>query len=186
MIHYENLDERTRQFMLREFETDLTEDRLYLSPRLNERGRRDYPSLLKQAIIGHDDTWLATQIRNNGLLKTYEHRRLVRGGYTRARVPYSAADTLAEGEFNRFFMRGLCLRALEEGMDEVQIYRGKSVSNPRPESESLIGMKRGARELLDDLRTNLGVEPSLGLPPGPNSGLTIRLANSFTLAKAAS
>lgn len=30
-----------------------------------------------------------------------------------------------------------------------------------------------ADRLLDDLRTHQGVEPALGLPPGPNSGLTV-------------
>ncbi len=186
MIRHKDLDERTRQFMLRELEMDLADDRLYLSPRLNERGRRSYPSLLRQAIISHDDAWLADQISSNRLLKAYEQRRLVKGGYTKASVPRSAADTLAEGEFNRFFMRGLCARALEEGLDEVQIYRGKKVTSPRPESEKLLGTTKEARKLLNDLRANPGVEPSLGLPPGPNSGLTVRLAEPITLATAAS
>ena len=186
MICYENLDERTRQLMLRELEMDLAGNRLYLSPRLNERGRRDYPSLLRKAIINYDDGWLADQIRGNRLLMGYEQRRLVKGGFTRARVPYTAADTLAEGEFNRFFMRGLCARALEAGLDEVQIYRGKKVSKPRPESETLMGTNRRARELLNDLRANPGTETGLGVPPGPNSGLTVRLAEMTTIAKAAS
>jgi len=56
---YENLDKRTRQLMLRELEMDLDNGRLYLSPRLNERGRRRYPLLLRQAIISYDDVWLA-------------------------------------------------------------------------------------------------------------------------------
>jgi hypothetical protein len=57
-----------------------------------------------------------------------------------------------------------------------EVYRGKDVQNPRPESQALIGRRLPAQSLLDDLRTAQGVEPALGLPPGPNSGLTVRRA----------
>ncbi|HTY22730.1 MAG TPA: hypothetical protein VMC85_06345 [Desulfomonilaceae bacterium] len=179
MIHYENLDKRTREFMLRELDMDLADGTLYLSPRLNKKGRGNYPSLLREAIISHDDVWLADQLRGNKLIKAYEQRRNPGGGYTKSRVPHSAADTLAEGEFNRFFIRGLCARALEEGIKEVQVYRGKAVRNRRPESEALIGTKKKARNLLDDLRANPGAGPVLGLPPGPNSGLTVHILRGF-------
>jgi len=80
----------------------------------------------------------------------------------------------------------LCARALQEGLDEVQIYRGKKVRSPRPESERLIGTKKKAREPLDDLRANSGREPNLGFPAGPNSGLTVRLVEPPIRVKAAS
>lgn len=48
------------------------------------------------------------------------------------------------------------------------------VRNPRPESEAMVGSRLPAQALLDDLRTSQGVEPALGLPPGPNSGITVR------------
>ncbi|MGH3041645.1 MAG: hypothetical protein ACRDNG_07905 [Gaiellaceae bacterium] len=81
---------------------------------------------------------------------------------------------MAEGEFNRFYARGLCADVVASGGTEVQVYRGKDVQNPRSESQAMIGRRLPAQSLLDDLRTSQGVEPALGLPPGPNSGLTIR------------
>jgi hypothetical protein len=39
----------------------------------------------------------------------------------------------------------------------------------------MVGKKISAIALLGDLRKSQGVEPALGLPPGPNSGLTICL-----------
>lgn len=92
-----------------------------------------------------------------------------------AKVPVTAPDTLAEGEFNRFYVRGLCLRAIEKGIPEMEVYRGKPVRQPRPESKAMIGKRISAQILLEDLRQSPGVEPALGLPPGPNSGLTVRL-----------
>jgi hypothetical protein len=109
-------------------------------------------------------------------MRTEEQRRKPKGGFTTAQVPYTAPDTLAEGEFNRFYARGLCVHVLASGGTEVEVYRGKEVQNPRPESQAMIGRRLPAQNLLDDLRTAQGVEPALGLPRGPNSGLTVRRA----------
>ena len=71
-------------------------------------------------------------------------RRLKAGGLSKPPVmPSNAHEILAEGEFNRFYIRALCLRAVDA--------------------------------LLRDLRSHPGVETSLGLPPGPNSGLSVQL-----------
>jgi hypothetical protein len=90
-------------------------------------------------------------------------------------VPVTATETLAEGEFNRFYCRGLCARAIAEQTKEVEVYRGKYVQEPRAVSEAKMGMRCNPLTLLNDLRTSQGIEPTLGIPPGPNSGLTIRL-----------
>ena len=174
-LHYENLDENTRSFMLSEVDLDLSHENLYMSPRLNELGEQNYVSLLREAIEHHDDAWLAHHLRSHGYMKNYEQRRKRGGGFTDVRVPVNAPDTLSEGEFNRYYVRGLCARVIEGGIDQVEVYRGKPVSQPRPESEVLLGKRLSAKVLLDDLRKSKGIEPALGLPPGPNSGLTVRM-----------
>jgi len=108
-------------------------------------------------------------------MKSSEERRLRNGKITVAKVPVSAPETLAEGEFNRFYARGLCARAIAEGISEVVVYRGKQVQQPRPVSQAMIGRRIDPTALLKDLRKSQGVEPALGIPPGPNSGLTVRL-----------
>jgi len=168
-----NLDEKTRKFMLNELEQDVASNKLYLSPRLNDAGRRNYENLLRSAIQKGDDVSLANSLA--GMFKDYEQRAKKSGGYTTAKVPITASETLAEGEFNRFYCRGVCRRAQEEGLDEVEVYRAKAVQNPRPESQVLVGSKIKADRLLHDLRTNIGVDTALRVPAGPNSGLSIRL-----------
>jgi hypothetical protein len=170
-----NLDERTRKLMLSEVEADIAGGRLYISHRLSQRGRQDYPSLLKEAIANHDDAWLANSLRANGRMNFEEERRKPKGGYTMARIPVTAPDTLAEGEFNRFYVRGLCLRAIEDGIPELEVYRAKAVSSPRRESEAMIGTRKEVHSLLQDIRTHPGLDTALRLPPGPNSGLSVRL-----------
>ena len=169
-LHYENLDENTRSFMLSEVNLDLSHGQIYMSKRFNELGEQNYVYLLKEAIEHHDDAWLAQQLRIHGYMKDYEQR-----GVKRVKVPVNAPDILSEGEFNRYYARGLCLRAIEQGMNQVEVYRGKQVSQPRPKSQAMLGKRLSVEALLKDLRESSGVEPALGLPPGPNSGLTVRM-----------
>lgn len=170
-----DLDELTRIEMQAEVAGDVAAGNLYLSSRLSDVGRRDYPQLLHDAVARHDETWLAAQLRSGGRLKTRELSHSKTGKVIDKQVPVTAADTLAEGEFNRFYLRGLCLRAIAAGMAEIEVYRTKEVATPRSESMALVGRRLGASALLADLRVSVGVDTALGLPPGPNSGLSGRL-----------
>lgn len=173
-LDYFNLDEKTRKFMVDEIRSDESNNKLYFSPRLFEHQKGKYFRLLLEATTYHDDGWFANEIRNNNLLKSYEERKRGNKIFS-AKVPVNAPDMLAEGEFNRYYSRGLCLRAIDEKIEFVVVYRAKQVSNPRPDSEIMIGKSIKVKELLNDLRTHQGVEPALGLPPGPNSGLSVKL-----------
>lgn len=174
MLSLTNLDDVTRPLMRSEVESDIAAGGLYESPRLSDRGNADYPSLLLDATDGGTDGSLADELNALGRLKDTE--TATRNGKTFSKkVPVTAAETLAEGEFNRFYARGLCLRAVAEGVTHVRVYRAKAVAVPRPASEAMIGQLVDAQALLNDLRQSSGVEPALGLPPGPNSGLSVEL-----------
>jgi hypothetical protein len=166
-----DLDAQTRPFMLDELELDVANGMLYLSPRLSSAGSRDYEQLLRKGLAEQDDAWLADILRSSGRMNEIENT--TQGP---RRVPRTAPETLAEGEFNRFYARGLSLRAIKEGVSRLVVYRAKAVSNPRPESEALVGGEIDPRSLLSDLRSNPGCAPAFGLPPGPNSGLSVRLS----------
>ena len=172
-IFYENLDQRTREFAIREPDLDISNGRLYISTRLNLSGQANWSSILKKAIQSYDDDWLAGQLLNRGYMAT-KAPRTRSGKTTMVNVPKIANKTLAESEFNRFYARGLCLRAIEDGIPDVEVYRGKQVREPRPESQAMIGRRIAPKVLLDDLRKHIGVELALGIPK-PNSGLTFRL-----------
>jgi hypothetical protein len=175
-LNLADLDAQTRSLMLEEMDRDAKAQQLYVSPRLSATGARDYPHLLIAAARDHDDAWLAAEIRKLGRLNPTEQRKARSGfGTTTAKVPITAADTLAEGEFNRFYMRGVCRRAIAVGQANVTIYRAKQVANPRADSVQKEGQPMSAQALLDDLRVRIGIDTVLGLPPGPNSGLSVKL-----------
>jgi hypothetical protein len=158
-----------------EVEQDIKDGTLYVSPRLSPRGAQKYPKLLGAAIASGNDGTLADSLRKLGILNATEERRKPTGGFTIEKVPVTAPDTLAEGEFNRFYARGLCARAIAEGINTVTVYRAKEVQNPRAESQALLGTQFPAEKLLQDLRQHIGTDTALGLPAGPNSGLSVRL-----------
>jgi hypothetical protein len=187
-----NLDRRVRDLMLTEFDLDLRKSDLYLPDRLSMLGREAFGARLREAIDQHDDAWLADRLREGPChdgaasgpkprapagpyFHPREQRRRPSGGYTWAAMPENAPDILAEGEFNRFYIRGLCLRAIADGIPALVVYRAKEVRQPRSDSERKLGTTVDPRRLLEDLRTHQGVDPALGIPAGPNSGLSVRL-----------
>ena len=52
-LRYRNLDESTRSFMLSEVDLDLSHEKLYMSPQLNELGTQNYVSLLEVKGVSH-------------------------------------------------------------------------------------------------------------------------------------
>ncbi len=174
-LELSDLDAETRRHMIVEMEHDLATENLYTGRFLSELGLERYPNLLRVAIEEGTDDSLAAALSEPGLLEATYQKRKPSGGYTTSKVPYTAPVTLAEGEFNRFYLRGLCQRALTMDDREIEIYRARGSSSPRPESEAMIGRRLDAAALLADLREHTGVDTALGLPPGPNSGLSGQL-----------
>lgn len=175
-LYYENLDDRTRQLMLEEMDYDVAHNQLHISPLLSGQGERDYPNLLREAIQSGSDESLAQNLQVRRRLSRALPRRKPKGGYGIASTPENAAEMLAEGEFNRYYIRALARRALEDGISELVVYRAKPVSSPRPESEARVETTLPPGDLLADLRSHTGDEtPRLGVPSGPNSGLSVRL-----------
>lgn len=68
---------------------------------------------------------------------------------------------------------------MDLGGNSVEVYRAKAVQQPRPQSERLVGTTVDVHRLLRDLRTNVGVDTALGIPAGPNSGLSVRLTRKL-------
>lgn len=175
-LKYANLDAETRRFMVEEIDRAIADGSIYVSPWLSAVGRADWNNLLRTAASNGDDNSLAQELRQKGRVSQTAQRKKPKSEELMTyNVPVTAPDTMSEGEFNRFYVRGLCRRAIENGIKQLEVYRAKDVAQPRPGSEEKIGSMVDPKAILEDLRTSPGVEPTLGLPPGPNSGLTLKL-----------
>jgi len=174
-LEFRNLDERTRQLMLREVEKDIEAGSLFLSPRLSEQGQDDYPNLLKGSIRKGSEVTLAASLREWNCFNTHDERPKPGGAVTLVKMPSTAADVLAEDEFNRYYIRALCVRAIEDGIENLIICRAKTVNSPRAGSQAKRGASIAPQPLLDALRARTTVDVALGLSAGPSSGLTVQL-----------
>jgi hypothetical protein len=165
-IHFKNLDGLTREKMLEEVKRDIYNGCLYFGTSIRPTAQEQYKNLLLEAVQRHNDDWLADKILHGGLLLSHEPN-------TGKKVAKNAHNRLAQGEFNRFYIRGLCVRAIEEGISQVIVYRGRKSSRPRPESEAKIGKGFAPSVILEDLRNSIGREPTY--LPEVNSGITVAL-----------
>ncbi len=172
-FNFQNLDRSTRQLMSDEIKYDIDREQLYFSRRFNETGYSCYIDILQNAVANGDEETFGISLKERGCFKTHEERK-TKSGITLVKIPETANITFAESEFNRFYIRALCLKAIETGQ-QLLIYRARYSENPRVESEMLVNQTINPQKLLTDLRNNIGIDTALGLPPGPNSGLTVKL-----------
>ncbi|MCK9582618.1 MAG: hypothetical protein M0Q46_03210 [Endomicrobiales bacterium] len=168
---YRLMDERTRALMLEEIDLAQQQKQVYFSTRFNEIGNQNWLGWLQTAAKQYDEHWLAFQIEAAGAMRDFEDRAKPKGGYTTAHIPNIACETLADGQFNRFYMAAICRRTLEDKRNTVTIYRAKQRGEPRPESRQLEGEARDAATLLNELRT-ISTSFRCDLLK-PNSGLSI-------------
>ena len=168
-----NLDNTTRKFMIEEIEQASVTKNIYFSSRFNERGISEWVSLLTEAARFHNEHWLAYQLEVQGMMKGTEGSRTPSGGYTTKHVPDTATATMAEGQFNRFYILGLCRCVQIEGGTHLVVYRAKDRVEHRLESDSMIGSELAVDRLLAALRSRKkSLSHSL---LKPNSGLSVRL-----------
>jgi hypothetical protein len=172
-LHYDNLDPTTRRHAIAELDGDLASGAFHASERLRPTAIAEYQRYLHEAIRYYDDRWL--EERASDLLVEFEHRRTRSGGQTTAKLPDMAARMLAEGDFNRYYMRGLARRAMEEQRQVVEVYRARLSMEPRTGSAELEGRRLPADEVLQYLRGQPANDPSVTALGKFNSGLSIRL-----------
>jgi len=167
-------DNGVREAMLKEVAEDIRSGRLYQSRYFTAAGKDAWPKLLTEAVGSKGPDWLVEQLRNSRFwLQSYE-KATPSGGRTQAKVPVTAPETMANGEFSRFYFRGLSVIAMQSGQ-LLRVVRVAEVARPRKGSEEKLGMTVSPTELLDDLRVNLVIDTFLGVPAGPNSGLGVEL-----------
>ncbi|MFB9991915.1 hypothetical protein ACFFLM_08040 [Deinococcus oregonensis] len=171
MFDLENLDSVTRNSMVEEIELDISQGNLYRPERLSPYGAAHFHELLLEAARSSSPDQLAAQMARDG---RFFNSTELRSNGVQAKVPSNAANILAEGEFNRYYLRGLAARAIAEGIPFLEIYRARESLNPRVSSEHRIGEHIPPGEVLTELRkTPVKGQKSSLIEPG--SGLSFRV-----------
>ena len=167
-LNYMQLNETVRRFMVQEYE----QGGHYISPRLNEGGRARWIGLLKDALQYHTDVWLERElIRRNSFVATEYLKPAMGKTVTRAVNSEQVAKILAEGEFNRFYLRALCLAAKTRGITHLIVTQGRVIPNAPAEGRISVGTAVEVNNLLNILRNNgyRHVDQALGAPEGLGS-----------------
>ncbi len=175
MFQFHNLDMLTRTAMLEAIDEAEDTNNIYYSTRFTESGKSQWLPLLKQAAQDHNEHWLAYQLEAHSSMKDFEGAHKPSGGYTTKHVPHTAAITMAEGQFNRFYILGLCKRARAEGLSHLEVYRAQERSASRSISQSLIGTQLSIAEIESQLKdTRASFKSDL---VKPNSGISMKLVS---------
>lgn len=173
MFNFKNLNEDTRPYILQAIENAENTNNIYYSARFTQRGKEEYLPLLKEAAKDHNEHWLAYSLESPGIMKDLEGANTPSGGYTMRYVPYSATQTFTDGQFNWFYILGLCLYARNVGINLLQVYRAKESSSHRAQSDSIIGNKIPIEDIESQL---LEIQSSfLSELVKPNSGISVKL-----------
>lgn len=162
-----DLDDETRRRMLDEFDNDRRVDAVFPSKVVEAARTADYLDAHRDAFASGTPESFAAGVRGSGMLR----ERQDNGNRVN---PDSASSRIADGQFNVYYTRAVAARAAEVG-GEVEIYRARPSSNPRPESEARIGTRLNAEALLTDLRDNSTAPGNFSVLPEVNSGLSVRL-----------
>lgn len=153
-FNFTNLDTRTRELMCSEIQSDIEEGKLYKSESLNTRGSQMYEEFLLRAVYDGDDELFAKLLAPNTYFNTTD-------------LQPGAAKLLCQNEFNKYYIRAICLKVIALGVDTVVVYRAKPTDHPQPEVEAKVGTFITASELLADLRANTcsesNVLPEIGV-----------------------
>jgi hypothetical protein len=160
--------------MLAELESDIEAGTLYLSPQLSDDGLRDYAGLLRDAILTGTEVSFAEALSLGDAVRPpsrWQHPREI----GQAEALLDVTVRLAEREFHRFYLRGLCRRALEQGVATVTIYRARPADPGRAPADAMIGVRIDAASLLEDLRGSFRSLPPHGLPQCRDPGLSVRI-----------
>lgn len=154
------LDEVTREFMISELEFDIAANGYPYRGKgtLTARGVDDYAALLRTAIATGSEVDLVAALKDCGRVEE---------------VPVDAARRLGRTEFNRYYIRGICLRANAHGTNSVVVYRAHGAAAPRSGSQDMVGREHSAPRILANIRGSQGMDTETGLGR-VNSGISVR------------
>jgi len=165
-----DLNKEIRNLMKEEVILDLDKGILSKSTRFSDEGNSRYSDILLKNIGNGDEETLGSELV--GLFNPKEISHDKKGDRIEKNIPLDANETLANTEFNRFYMRSLCVFALKNNKN-LEIYRAKESLNHRVESDSLLGSKiENIKEALTTLRDD---KKYYNFIAKPNSGLSLKL-----------
>ncbi|DAA84456.1 TPA: hypothetical protein CPT90_05750 [Candidatus Gastranaerophilales bacterium HUM_3] len=171
MYYFPNLDNKTRLIMINEFERDIKNCLFYEPSSMKSEYVSSYKLLLRKYFeVGQIE----------GLEKALKPSFIKAKDKNCRKTPSNITQIIAFSDFNRYYVRAILIRAIDEGKS-VSIYRAKQSLNERAESKALINKcyreKRTLEQMLRiirDYRILFSSQSKITFLQ-PNSGLSLKL-----------
>lgn len=171
MYYFPNLDTKTRSIMMNELDCDFKNGLFYEPSSIKPEYINSYKLILRKYFeIGHVE----------GLEKALTPSFFNTKDKNGRKIPSNIAQTIAFSDFNRYYVKAILIRAINENK-KVCIYRAKESLNKRSESENLINKcyfeKQTLEQMLKVIRDYkiLFSSQSKITFLEPNSGLSLKL-----------
>jgi len=177
-MNFEELDGKTRGYMLSEFEAEQSGGNPYRPKGLSAMGLSAFPKLMREAIQNGNEETLKASLSQTPLWNPTE--TYVRNGVARERQLNvdQASERLALTEFNTWYVRGLAKRLTDEGISRCQAYRAAMPKWEPGECQSHEGQVFSVTEIFLGHRAKYWPEPgnpsAIAIPFGPGCHHTIR------------
>jgi hypothetical protein len=176
-MNFEELDNTTREFLLKEFQKEESSGNPYRSKDLTTEGKNEFPKLMEKAIRVGNERTLEQDLSIPAFWKP--SRTASRNGKTYEVTinPNDAARKLALTEFNTWYVRGLAKKLIEEGVEHCEVYRAEAAWQPRSQCQDHDGKRFKVIDIYNAHRASYWPESNptaLSVPVGPNCHHTIR------------
>ncbi len=177
-MNYEELDIKTREYMLAEFDKEQSSATPFKSKALSAQGRIALPELMKRAITSGNEVSLCQSL--NVPMYWDPQEEYTRNGVTRNRQRNirQSAERLSLTEFSTWYVRGLAKRLGDEGATTCQVYRGELPKWEPGECASHEGQIVSVQEIYNNHRARYFPEPGnkdvYSIPFGPGCHHVIR------------
>jgi hypothetical protein len=178
MMNFEELDGKTRERMLAEFEAEEVGGNPYRGERLSAAGRAAFPDHIREAIRHGNEQSLLAAINKAAYwnaTELYERNGVVR---SRSINMQQAAEQLSLSEFNTWYVRGFAKRLMDEGEQQCQAYRGAQPKWEPADCAAHEGQLFPAADIYNGHRATYWPKPgnkdALSIPFNPGCHHTIR------------
>ncbi len=177
-MEFAELDNKTRQHMLDEFEKEQSGGIPYKPKALSKVGHTSFPRLVREAIQTGNEETLIRSLSDPTYWNPTE--TYIRDGveYQRRVNVSQAAERLGLTEFNTWYVRGLAKRLIDEGVTQCQVYRGARPKWEPSECAAHEGRILPVETIYRGHRAKYWPEPgnpaAMSIPFGPGCHHTIR------------
>jgi hypothetical protein len=179
MMNFEELNDGTRSWMLKEFQKEEGNGSPYRSKDMSEHGKSEFPKIMEKAIKTGNEVTLGQELPKASFWLSVSNRYR-NGKWIRVTInPRAWAERLALTEFNTWYVRGLSRKLIEEGVEHCEVYRAEPTWDPRPECQDHDRKQFKVLDIYNGHRARYwptANSMALSVPIGPNCHHTIRRA----------